>query len=361
MMGNCSRCDELPEEIPAEGILYVHARIEHTLDKLQKTFEEQNIDCTLEEEHLLKAPFTADRLQALTSALQQNLSESEREDTRVVPMSAGKEPGPGDLIGASTLADLIGQMDGKWLIDMMRDERLYNEFQPIVRSDQPDRIYGYECLLRGTDREGERVNPGHIFQTAHEADLVFQLDRRARMLAVKNAHSFDIPQPRKLFINFLPTSIYDPEYCLNTTMKAVRETGLDPERFIFEVVESEEVEDRDKLIEIMSYYREKGFHVALDDFGAGYSSLDMLTEIKPDILKLDMDLVQKIPQNTMNTDLCDQILTIASDHNIKTLAEGIETREQLSWFQDHNLDLAQGYLFSRPDVPPPKRLQELSL
>ncbi len=352
-MENCSRCDELPDDVPQTGTLYVHAGLEHTSSKIRTVFEDAGLPCEMDEDRMIQVSYQLQNLSAALEKVQDELSDSECTDTRVIPVAEGQEPSPGDLIGARSLDELIGQIRGKWLIDMMRDDRLFTVFQPIVQASNPGEVFGYECLLRGRNASGDTVNPGRIFQTASSADLVFQLDRRARVLSVENSQSHEIPSDRKMFINFLPTSIYDPEFCLNTTMEAIEKVDARPEQFVFEVVESEEVNDRDKLIDIISYYRDEGLQVALDDFGAGYSSLQMLSDIRPDYLKLDMGLVQNVPDNSMNTELCRQIMSVSSDHDITTLAEGIEERKQLSWFQDHGLDLAQGYLFAEPDVPPP--------
>jgi len=334
--------------------LLVHTELEHTTSKLRQIFENLGFDVRSSEDSMLRMPFSVEQLESITDPIRHELSVSEREETRVVLVEGDEEPKTAELIGAKSLQDVLGQLSGRWLIDIIQEKRLFTTFQPIVRAEQPSDIFGYECLLRGEDREGNTVNPGRIFQTAEEADLVYQLDRRARVLSVDNSQSYDIEPDQKIFINFLPTSIYDPEYCLNTTMKAVQKADAVPEQFVFEVVESEQVEDRDKLVDIMSYYREKGFQVALDDFGAGYSSLQMLSDMTPDVLKLDMGLVQNISENKMKAELCEQILNISANHDITTLAEGIETREQLEWFQARNLDLAQGFLFSKPSVPPPE-------
>ncbi len=351
-MKNCSRCDELPDGIPASGTLYLYAGLEHTTGKIKKTIERAGLS-THTEHRMLKVPYTIDELTTTLVQVRDELSEAEQNDVRVLAVGEEQRPEPEDLIGARSLGDLLGQINGRWLIDMIREGRLFNVFQPIVDVMNPGQVYGYECLLRGRDTGGNVVRPGRIFSTAEDADVVFQLDRQARILAVNNSQEHGIPDKHKLFINFLPTSIYDPEFCLNTTMRAIEDADASPNQFVFEVVESEEVDDREKLIDIISFYREKGLKVALDDFGAGYSSLQMLSDIKPDFLKLDMGLVRKIPENKMNAELCKQILSISSDHNITTLAEGVEQQDQLSWFQEQDLDLAQGYLFARPDLPPP--------
>jgi len=96
-----------------------------------------------------------------------------------------------------------------------------------------------------------------------------------------------------LFVNFLPTTIYRPEVCVATTERAAEQAGLRLDQLVFEVTESEQVNDLDHLEKVFSYYRERGCKVALDDLGAGYSSLNMLVRLKPDIVKLDKEMVQR--------------------------------------------------------------------
>ena len=99
-----------------------------------------------------------------------------------------------------------------------------------------------------------------------------------------------------MFVNFLPTTIYRPEVCLATTERAAEQAGLRLDQLVFEVTESEQVNDLDHLEKVFSYYRERGCKVALDDLGAGYSSLNMLVRLKPDIVKLDNEMVQRLPE-----------------------------------------------------------------
>ena len=101
----------------------------------------------------------------------------------------------------------------------------------------------------------------------------------------------------KAFINFIPTSIYSPEFCLRSTIELAQQTGVDPNQWVFEVVESEKVDDLEHLKRILGYYKSRGFQYALDDVGEGYSTAEVLDELKPHFMKLDMQYVFGVAQD----------------------------------------------------------------
>ena len=142
------------------------------------------------------------------------------------------------------------------------------------------------------DPEGGLVSPGRIFGAAKSARMLFQTDLAARRTAIREAVRQGVEG--NLFINFTPAAIYDPRFCLRSTVEAVDGAGISPERIVFEVTETEETRDVDHLRNIVAFYREKGFRVALDDLGSGYSSLNMIHRLRPDFVKLDMQLVRGV-------------------------------------------------------------------
>lgn len=254
----------------------------------------------------------------------------------------------------NSLEELLGRVEGDWLIGVLEDDRLYDVYQPIVLAEDPEGIHGFECLLRGRNESGNTINPSRIFGTARNSDMLFQLDREARIQAVRNGSK--LPVNKKIFINFMPTSIYDPEYCLRTTMEAVKDYEVRKDQLVFEVVETEQVGDRENLVDILDCYRDKGVNITLDDFGARYSSLSLLKDLNPAYIKLDLELVQSVTENELSAQLAKNIIGTSKDHGIVTLAEGIETTEQLEWLQEHGTDYLQGYLFSEPVDEPMTQL-----
>ena len=182
----------------------------------------------------------------------------------------------------------------------------------------------------GTRRHAHRAGPVG-YQAAKEADLLFPLDRAARLSAIRSAvsHGLDDGNSR-LFINFNPTSVYDPVFCLRTTVSAIAETGLKRDRIVFEVVESDQIEDIGNLTKITDYYRNAGFKVALDDLGSGYGSLNLLCGLKPDFVKLDMQLMRGIDQDFYKAQIVGKLLEMAQRLGVMTVAEGIETEGEKS-------------------------------
>lgn len=151
----------------------------------------------------------------------------------------------------------------------------------------------------------------------------------------------------------MPTTIYRPEFCLRTTFAAVNEYQLRTDQIVFEVVESESIHDVKHLNHILNYYRENGFRVALDDLGAGYSSLNLLHALRPDFVKLDMDLVRNIDQDPYKALVCRALLDLANDLGIPSIAEGVETVGEWQCIKEFGATYIQGYLFAKPGQEPP--------
>jgi EAL domain-containing protein (putative c-di-GMP-specific phosphodiesterase class I) len=118
------------------------------------------------------------------------------------------------------------------------------------------------------------------------------------------------------------------------------------------VVETEHIPDMKRLHKILDYYRSRGVGTAVDDMGAGFSSLEYLTALRPDYVKLDRDLVVRAEHDTSARQNLDMIITQAKQLEIKIIAEGIETESQMQMCQAAGADFMQGFLFGRPANPP---------
>ncbi|MZP42629.1 EAL domain-containing protein [Heliobacterium gestii] len=290
-------------------------------------------------------------LEKLGTLLPSVLSRAEMIDSRALLLPRGQNPTIQELLQVQPLYRLVSRIQGDWLIEILKENRITTFFQPIVHCHEPERIFAYECLLRGKDRDGGILYPGRIFDVARDADLLFQLDRIARIRAIEEATRHGIPS--NLFINFNPSSVYDPTTCLRTTIEAVHDAGIPPERVVFEVVESEQINDVKHLAKILDHYRNAGFQVALDDLGAGYSSLNVLTHLRPDFVKLDLELVRDVDKDAYKGEITMKLLELSQRLQVKTIAEGIERPEEWRWLKSHGADYGQGYLFAKPACPPP--------
>ncbi|MFD2672519.1 EAL domain-containing protein [Marinicrinis sediminis] len=230
------------------------------------------------------------------------------------------------------------------LLSIIEKRQFRSHMQAIY--NQEKHIFGFEFLLRPTEG-GPDFRPNELFDAAKRAGLQSFLDREARLSAIA-ASAFHLPRGIKRFINFLPSSIYDPNHCLNHTFRAIQHYKLDPQDFIFEVVETEKIEDLAHLKAIFETYKEHGMKVAMDDVGTGYASTEVLLQLKPDIIKIDRTLIDHCDQRTEKQELIQELVDISSSIGAQVLAEGIERVEEHRWCKQAGISLFQGYLFGKP-------------
>lgn len=213
-------------------------------------------------------------------------------------------------------------------------------FQPIVNC-RTQAIFGYEALVRGLNNESAY---SVISQVNDDNRYVF--DQQCRIKAIALASKLGIDSI--LSINFLPNAIYKPERCIRTTLEAAKRYNFPTEKIMFEFTEVEKIEDSSHVKRVVEYYQTLGFKTATDDFGSGYSGLNLLADFQTDIIKLDMGLVRDIHQDKTRQSIVKHCLAIFSDLNITPLAEGIEKREEFIWLMEAGVDLMQGYFFAKP-------------
>jgi EAL domain-containing protein (putative c-di-GMP-specific phosphodiesterase class I) len=165
-------------------------------------------------------------------------------------------------------------------------------------------------------------------------------------LSVRRAGAQHVPGT-KVFINFMPSSIYDPAFCMKSTMHAMSQTHLTPEDIVFEVVESETIHDAKHLKKICAYYRDHGFKFALDDVGTGSNSLQMVCDLHPDYIKIDKSLISGLG-NHMYRSTVGRVVDLAAEFNVNVIAEGIEDLATAEICSELGIHLMQGYYFARP-------------
>ncbi|CAN5629506.1 EAL domain-containing protein [soil metagenome] len=351
-MSPCSRCETLPSPVSESGLLYVAPPLTHTQASLRRLLKRDGISFEEVATGILAVELESGVLHRLSDEIGDSLSETELDDSRALVVGEGIDPSIKDLSRMQPLGRLLAAVRGEWLVEMMREERLTTYFQPIVKAANPDgEIFAYECLLRGLDAAGGLVGADVMFEVAEAAGLLFNLDRAARNTAIRRVAEHGVES--NVFINFNPASIYDPVYCLQSTMNVFEETDLRPEQVVFEITEGQRIKDPRHLLNIIDFYRDAGFRIALDDLGAGYSSLNLLSKLRPDFVKLDIELVRDVGIDPYKTRVAAKILELANGLGIGVVAEGVENEEERHWLSEHGTDYLQGYLFARPASIPP--------
>jgi len=277
------------------------------------------------------------------------LTHREAEDVRVLYRPSGGELTTADFprVQSYTAFALVSQ--SRWLSEMLSDDRFTSVLQPIVWSVEPSRVFAREALLRGVGRDDAIVYPNYIFDVARGCGMLQQIDVAARKAAIDRMVLDDIGET--LFVNLTPSAIEEPFSSLDGTVRMIDEAQIPHERIVFEIIESDGIQDAHHLKGVLHPYRKAGFRVALDDVGAGYSSLNLLHQLRPEFVKLDMDLIRGVNADPYKGFIAQKIIEIATTLGVETIAEGVETPEELAWVQDNGATYAQGHVIGRPTTP----------
>ena len=248
--------------------------------------------------------------------------------------------------------------------EQMFEERLVGDFEQAVSEDQISVYFqpqflipqesqpvlaSAEALVRWDHPELGQLRPNRFVPTFERNGLISRLDHQVwrkaaqHMKAWKERYGMTFP----VSINISRIDLFDDEL-ENTLSGLIEEFGLDPSEYRLEITESAYAEDSRQLAEKMHRLKERGFTIEMDDFGAGYSSLNALTELPLDVLKMDIKFARQLTGDQDSHKMISIIMEIAEWLSASTIAEGIETEEQLNVFRSLGCDLAQGYYFSKP-------------
>ncbi len=244
--------------------------------------------------------------------------------------------------------------EAQWLNQIIAAEELHVLFQPIVDATQQS-IYGYEALIRGP-KTSPLHSPLRLFDVATQAGLLVELDLLCRRLAIQRFAELELPG--LLFLNVMPLTIVERDFREGLTLGFIRESGLPPERVVIELTEHVPIHDYDLMRQAVAHYRDMGFQVALDDLGAGHSSLRHWSELRPDFVKLDRHFISGIDREPAKREFLRSILDVARSLDCQLIAEGVETAAEhlCLWELDRGLALLQGFYFARPSQHPPLQL-----
>lgn len=213
-------------------------------------------------------------------------------------------------------------------------------FQPIVAV--PGRkVYSVEALVRGAAGE-----PAWHVLSQVAAEHKYRFDEHSRQTAIALAARLGLNH--HLNLNFLPQGLYASPTAISSALEAAQRHGIPAERLVLEVTEEEVIDDQAHFADQIQQYRSLGLKVAIDDFGAGYSGLNLLAEFQPDQVKIDMKLVRGIERHGPRQAIVRAIAQVCGDLGIDVIVEGVENLEEYRWFREQGICLFQGYLFARP-------------
>jgi len=216
-------------------------------------------------------------------------------------------------------------------------------YQPQARIN--GEVIGFEALVRWHHPSRGMVAPGAFISLAEDSGLIVALDEWVLREACRQAASW--PKPLQIGINLSPVQFRHGD--LPALVHSVLlETGLAPSRLELEITESVLIGDFSRAVSILRRLKSLGVHIAMDDFGSGYSSLSYLQAFPFDKIKIDQAFISNLERNMQSTTIVRAVIGLARGLGLPVLAEGVETKEQLAFLAKENCDEVQGYLIGRP-------------
>ncbi|AMT88102.1 MULTISPECIES: bifunctional diguanylate cyclase/phosphodiesterase [Pseudomonas] len=234
------------------------------------------------------------------------------------------------------------------LSSILTQSGLHSLFQPIICLSER-RILGYEALTRGPSNSPLH-SPIALFAVARQAGRLSELEIACRQSACRRFNEQQLPG--KLFLNVSPESLLEAAHQPGRTLQLLQDLGIAPSQVVIELTEQTPIDDFQLLQTALHHYRAMGFSIALDDLGAGYSSLRLWSELRPDYVKIDRHFIDGIHQDALKREFVGSILQIAKASRAQVIAEGIELPEELAVLTEMGVDLVQGYLLGRPQEHP---------
>lgn len=214
-------------------------------------------------------------------------------------------------------------------------------FQPIVHGSTGE-VFAYEALARSLDGG----SPMAMFEQAGKDFSA--LDEACRVAAIELSAKLGIVRDDAcLSVNFSPLCFARSEEFLEATIAAASRVGMPLNRIIVEITENESI-SQEQLDSIIEGHRRYGFSTAIDDFGAGFNGLELLTRFQPDLVKIDMHLTRGIHLNERKQKIIQRIVGLCHELGVVVIAEGVESEEEFRELQAAGIGLFQGYHFCKP-------------
>ncbi len=354
----CPICGQAPALASGRQSYFLWAPPGHSENKLRRALETAGAEPERRAESGAIA-FAADAGAALKhlNAGAQALTAAERRDTLILECpeeeggnaGASPKPYPRDLRAVRSLEQFLALRGARWLIGAVEEGRLEVGLARIAFADDLGETFGYEAAYHGRDAQGALVPFRDLLQTAKRAGMLAPVDRTGRISAIGRASRVALDYP--VFIPFSPATIYDPEFCLQTSVQAAEDHGMPADSLIFTIFAPEPEDDPGHLERILEFYRRHGFRVALAGVGSGLTAFDLLPRLRPDFLFLDASLTASAPSDPLYGVIARKLLEIAHRVNVETVVEGIEDTAQADWAYENGANYVSGPLVADALAP----------
>lgn len=254
---------------------------------------------------------------------------------------------PGDVVAFDAQMRRVFDERNKLLEDLqlaVENGELRLLYQPIIDA-QTSKVHSLEALLRWHHKELGAILPDKFIPLAETSGCIHEI---GKWVIQEACHTIlDWPQDVKIAVNVSPLQLTEPGF-VDFLEATLRDMGLSPDRIELEITEAVFVNYETEAEKFATRVNDMGIRIALDDFGTGYSSFGYLARFPVQKLKVDRAFISGNVKVRDKTAIVSAIVSIARSLGMKTVAEGVETEEQLSWIREMGCDQAQGYLISKP-------------
>ncbi|WP_243450094.1 EAL domain-containing protein [Neobacillus terrae] len=216
--------------------------------------------------------------------------------------------------------------------------------QPII-DVATNKVRAWEMLTRGP-KGTVLENPLSLFSIARQTGLLYDLEMIVLEKALQQVR--DLSCKQDIFLNCTPLTIGNMRFIRDIKKLMIKYKKISPKQITFEITERDSIEGIKDFNYNIKVLRLMGFRLAVDDTGAGYASLNTISEIMPDIIKIDRSVIQNIDKNSVKESMLKGLLLVAREAGSLVVAEGIENESEASVLSRNNVDLAQGYFYARP-------------
>lgn len=344
----CPNCEVVPG-IPQSGwTLYIWPPLGHTSTKLAKRLDGLGVSRDSGPDGRALVVAMGDLVAAGgLEVLAETLSTKEMHDSTVVAERGPDTPGFADFPRVTSIFKLMRLEQSQALAHALAAGRIGACFTPIAAADDPADVVAYRANLHFPDLDR---SPDAVFTLANDAGLLFQLDRVCRVACIREAENQSLDRP--VFVEFHPSSIYDPVYCLRTTVAEVERTALAAEDVVFTLSRAGNQWDIGHLQRILSYYRNRGFQVALGDMGAERGALELLQQLRPEYVWLSHDVTAGVTQDPYRAVIARKLLEMAHRLRIETVAISSLSDGDREWLYEHGVStLAMPEQTTQPGIP----------
>jgi diguanylate cyclase (GGDEF)-like protein len=213
-------------------------------------------------------------------------------------------------------------------------------------------VIGVEALLRWMSPTRGLLTPYHFIAGLEEFGLINEVGEWVLQTACEQIRKWQAMRfaPMRIAVNVSAQQFEDP-MLIDKIQSALKETKLPPKLLELELTESCLMSDPAQASALLREIRDLGVRIAIDDFGTGYSSLTYLHEFPLSALKIDKNFVQSVESNDRGGPISKMIIGLGQNLGLEVIAEGVETEAQLQYMREHGCDVAQGYLYARPESP----------